>query len=458
MKGLVIAGTSSGVGKTTVASGIIGALKRRGLRVQPFKAGPDYIDPTYHSAVAGLPSRNLDGWLLSQEAVQELFTRSAQRADIAIIEGVMGLFDGRSGEGEQGSTAELAKLLGLPVVLVVDAGKMARSAAAIVLGYQRYDPHLELAGVILNNIGSSAHYQMAALPIQQATGLPVLGYLPSREDLHLPERHLGLIPTIEGIDVADYFRRLIAQTQETVYLEDLLRLTAPIQPWKRREAGLFPSAPLPKQALIALAQDKAFNFYYQDSLDLLEAWGAEIVPFSPLADEELPRGVDAIYIGGGFPELFAQELAENHGIKRALRRAAAAHMPIYAECGGLMYLGQAIVDFQGQEHEMGGILPARSSMAGARLTIGYRTVRALSNGPLVPQGSTVRGHEFHWSSLEREPSEALAAYELLDQKGRLEGYHLGGVWASYIHLHLGSASALAQNFVSAGRRWRNRQR
>jgi len=409
MKLLVIAGTHSGVGKTTVAAGVMAALRRRGLRVAAIKAGPDYIDPSYLSRAAGSPCLNLDTWLLPPDAIRELVARRAPDYDVSLIEGVMGLFDGRSGEDEAGSAAHLAKLLGAPVILVVDAYAMARSAAAMVLGYQRFDPKLRLAGVILNRVAGEAHFAMAAGPIRQTTSLPVLGHLPKDEALCLPERHLGLIPMAEGPADDEFFERLAETVERQIDLDLLLRLASTFE-W-RGVPRLFPPEPLLPQTRIAVAMDRAFSFYYQDSLDLLEAWGAEIAPFSPLADPALPPGTDAVYIGGGFPELYARELAENQGMKQSLREAAHQGKPICGECGGLMYLGKTLADPEGFTYPMVGLIPLSSTMHSRRLTLGYREARLLHDSPFLPAGETVRGHEFHWSELREPPTRSKAAYE-----------------------------------------------
>ncbi len=455
-RAIVLGGTSSGVGKTTVAAGVAAALRRRGYRAQTFKVGPDYIDPGYLAAASGLPCRNLDTWMLPRDAALELFLRASHGKDFAIIEGVMGLFDGHSPEGEAGSTAEVAKLLGAPVVLVADASKVGRSIAATVAGFRAFDPALDVAGVVLTGIAGEGHLAHARGPIQQAAGLPVLGYLPHREELRLPERHLGLVPTAEGKLDAEFLDRLAHQVEQTIDLDGLLRLARPVAIAPPQGPSLFPAAPVPRGAAIAVALDAAFNFYYQDSLDLLVAWGAEMVPFSPLADSRLPPGVAGVYMGGGFPELFAEGLASNQAMKEALRQAAASGMPIYGECGGLMYLGQRLTDSEGRAHDMVGLVPACSSMGQARLTLGYRTVRALSDGPLLRRGEAVRGHEFHWSVLADGPAGQQAAYAVLDQPGRLEGFRAGNVLASYIHLHLGARPGLASAFVQSCQRWARR--
>ena len=443
---VVIAGVRSGVGKTTIATGIMGALTRRGYAVQPFKAGPDYIDPSYHKLACGVPSRNLDTWLLPHPTVLELFQRASDRRDISVIEGVMGVFDGHSSLDEDGSTAELAKLLGAPVILVADASKVARSVAAEILGYQQFDIGLNIAGVILNGAGSLRHLEFCKPQIEETTGLPVLGYLPRRDDLVQPERHLGLIPTVEGTVARQWYDSLIAQIEETIDLDQLLKLAK-----SAREAKVvvesYPESPQPKRAIIAVAQDQAFSFYYQDSLDLLEAWGAELVPFSPLEDEELPAATGGIYLGGGFPEMFASELSANKPMHLAMKDAVKRNVPVYAECGGLMYLGQSLSDLDGKQHAMTGIISAVSRMSSKRLTLGYREVEAVSDGPMLLQGQTLRGHEFHWSTLDPPPDPARAAYRVVNQDGRAEGFQLGSVWASYIHVHLGSHRSLPRRFV-----------
>ena len=445
---IVIAGVRSGVGKTTIATGIMGALTRRGHRVQPFKAGPDYIDPSYHQLACGVPSRNLDTWLLPHPTVTELFRRASGPDKVCVVEGVMGVYDGHSSLTEEGSTAQLAKLLDAPVILVADAAKVARSVAAEVLGYQQFDPDLRIAGVILNGVGGPRHLEFCQPQIEETTGLPVLGYLPRREQFVQPERHLGLIPTVEGTVVQEWYDALIAQVEETIDLDAVLRLADTANP-PEGAPQVYPAEPQPRRARIAIALDKAFSFYYQDSLDLLEAWGAELVPFSPLADESLPPQVGGVYIGGGFPEMFARELAENRPMLESVRQALARDLPVYAECGGLMYLGQSLSDLEGADFPMVGAIPVVSSMSNSRLTLGYREVEACADTPLLESGQRIRGHEFHWSVLEETPDPGQAVYRVVDQENRLEGFRIGSIWASYIHIHLGSAPGLARRFVDS---------
>jgi len=446
--GVVIAGTSSGVGKTTVTVGVVKALRAMGLQVAPFKAGPDYIDPTYLATAAGQPCSNLDSWMMPPAALQAVFRRASAGADVAIVEGVMGLFDGR-GTDDEGSTAALAKALGLPVILVVDAAKTSRSAAATVLGFQRFDPALRVAGVILNRVASERHAALCAGPITATTGLPVLGALQRADSLHLPERYLGLTPTVEGRASGTFFEAACERVANEVDLRELLRIAAEARmPVSANGSGdPWPAAPVDRQVRIAVAADEAFSFAYPENRALLEAWGAEVVPFSPLGDDVLPASVGAVYLGGGFPELYASELAANHGLIESLRVAAARGVEVYAECGGLMYVGEALTDEEGRTHAMAALAPLRSTMAtGRRLTLGYREAAAAVDGPHVVAGQVVRGHEFHHSAIEGAWDPRRAAYRLAPE-GHAEGYASGNVWASYLHLNFASDAGLARRFI-----------
>ena len=443
---IVIAGVRSGVGKTTIATGVMGALTRRGNKVQPFKAGPDYIDPSYHQIACGVPSRNLDTWLCDHSTVLELFQRASAGCDVSVVEGVMGVFDGHSSLTEEGSTAQLAKLLGAPVILIADAAKVARSVAAEILGFQKFDPDLNVAGVILNGVGSDRHLEFCKPQIEATTGLPVLGYLPRKEEFIQPERHLGLIPTVEGTVAQQWYDGVINQVEATMDVDAILKLaqsakTPPASP------TVYPEVALSSRATIAVAQDMAFNFYYQDSLDLLTAWGAEIAPFSPLEDERLPAGASGIYLGGGFPELFASHLSDNKPMHQSIMEAVASGVPVYAECGGLMYLGKSLSDLEGVTHPMVGVIPAESAMSQSRLTLGYREVESCSDNPVLQVGQRVRGHEFHWSTLAQQPGAEESVYKVIDQENRPDGFRTRNVWASYVHIHLGSRPGLAARFV-----------
>jgi cobyrinic acid a,c-diamide synthase len=460
---LVIAGTSSGVGKTTVVVGLLAALRRRGLRVQPFKVGPDYIDPSHHTAATGTPSRNLDSWMVPKDALVELFSRACRGADLAVIEGVMGLFDGFSGRDETGSTAEIAKLLDSPVLLVMDVRSMARSAAAMALGYSRFDPDLKVAGFVLNNVGGEKHYRMVREAIEGSGIGRVFGYLPRDPELDIPERHLGLIPTPEQPLSEEHLEKLANLIETHVDVDGLLRAATgrggegengrkepltPSPPHPVSPSSLFPAVPVPRRAVIAVARDEAFNFYYQDNLDLLEAHGAELVYFSPLHDTALPKGAGALYLGGGFPEMHADVLARNRSMLESIRLVVNEGLPVYGECGGLMYLSEGIVDEAGTKHPLVGAVPGWCSMEGKRLHLGYVEVRSAVDTPLGPAGLVARGHEFHycnWDGL--DPSRG--AYRVLNQGERAEGFSLDNVLASFVHVHFAANSTLAPAFVAA---------
>lgn len=445
---IIIAGVTSGVGKTAIATGIMGALARRGLRVQPFKVGPDYIDGGYHHAAAGMLSRNLDSWMLSADGVRELFARPAIKGDVSVIEGVMGLYDGRFREGETGSTAHVAKLLDAPVVLVVDAAKVARSAAAMVLGYRQFDPSVHLAGVILNNLGSERHGQMIEEAIAETTSLPVLGKLLRHDDLKLPERHLGLVTAIENPLGEGALDRLIDRIEAGCDVDRLLAIAnaAPMTP--EPQTSLFPRERSTSTARIGVALDKAFNFYYEDNWNLVSLWGAELIPFSPLEDDAIPDNVHGLYIGGGYPEVHAAALARNDSMKASIRAAHATGMPIFAECGGFMYLCESISDFDGVAHPMVGLVPGRTVMENRRVGLGYREVRARRATLLWDAGATGRCHEFHWSRLAEPLPETNAAFDVLGE-GRTEGYAQGNLLASYLHFHFGSGTQLARRLAQA---------
>jgi len=452
MRAVVIGGVTSGVGKTTISTGIMGALSRRNLKVQPFKTGPDYIDTGYHTWVTGFPSRNLDTWMLSHQAVIELFIRAMTGKDVGVIEGVMGLFDGHSATTDTASTAELAKLLRVPVILIIDGRNGARSLAAIARGYRDFDPELTIGGVIFNGIGSESHFKLCRDAVEYYTGIKVIGYLPRRKDLVLPERHLGLVPTVEGPASEEFKQKLIEQCEATLDIPGILSLSEQASP-PPATPELFPAEPCQPVVRIAVARDKAFSFYYQDSLDLLEAWGAELVPFSPITDDTLPPDIGGVYIGGGFPEIYAGELAANNSMKKSVKAAARTGMPLYGECGGLMYLGETIHDFDGKAYVMTGVLPIKAHIDRPQLTLGYRTVQALADGPFLRKGESTRGHEFHWSNLD-STTVLTPAYSVLEIDGRDEGFHRGNVLASYIHVHLGSLPSMAPRFVDICRRFR----
>ncbi len=458
---LILAAPMSGSGKTTITAALIAAFAARGLRVAPFKVGPDYIDPTYHALAAGRACRNLDAWMLSPERVRATFAHGATRADLALVEGVMGLFDGFSGRDDAGSTAQIARLLAAPVLLVLDVSAMARSAAAIVQGVRDFDPRVRVAGVMINRVGSAAHAQMTQDAIEESTGIPVVGYLSRDDALNLPERHLGLIPTHEPGRWRAWLDAAREKIAATVNLDQVLALARGAPPLPVVDDDPFAAHNSAGRAVIAIARDAAFNFLYEDNLDLLRAAGAEIACFSPLRDCALPRGTQAIYLCGGFPEIYAAELAANEMLRAEIRAAHRAGMPIYAECGGLMYLTEAIVDAQNAAHAMVGILPGKSVLTG-RLTLGYRTVRAPRDNWLWRAGETTRGHEFHYSVWDNRPPDILPAYEIVPSEfqrdAREEGAQRDDLIASYVHLHFLARPELAARLIAAGSRIPNWKR
>lgn len=444
---LVIAAPSSGSGKSTLSSGLMAALAQEAV-VQGFKVGPDYIDPQYHSAASGRPSRNLDSWMLPRKEVTDIFARGAATADVSIIEGVMGLFDGFEALTERGSTAEVAKWLEAPVVLVMDVGKMARSAGALAFGYRGFDPALNVVGVICNNVGSDKH----ALWVRQAVesiGLPVLGCLFRDPSLKLPERHLGLKTAVERADeVADFLSNAAEAVRQQVDISALWALAGSAPPVP--ESEISRRNVRPSLVRIAVAFDEAFCFYYTDNFDWLRAMGAEIVFFSPLRDPSLPSDVKGIYLGGGYPELYAERLAANASMINSIREAVRNGHPTYAECGGLMYLSESITDLEKRTFGMVGVVPGRAEMA-PRLTMGYREVTARVDTLLLRSGEQTRGHEFHYSEWVERPVEG-AAYAVSPRYGegvRPEGYAQDTLLASYIHLHFGTDPRLAERFVLA---------
>jgi cobyrinic acid a,c-diamide synthase len=449
---LVIAGTHSGVGKTTVTLAILAALKARDRRVQPFKAGPDFIDPSHHSMVTGRLSRNLDGWMLGEVVNREIFARAAADADLSIIEGMMGLFDGSSPVNDIGSTAELAKQLDSPVLLVIDGSAMARSAAAMVSGYAKFDPAVRVAGVLFNRVSSEGHYKLLKEAVEQETDLVAVGYLRPDQAVTISDRHLGLVTAMEQA-TGELYGRLAKAAEETIDLNRIEALAASC----RELPSVAPPHPtmrkLGRAVRIGVAKDVAFCFYYPDNLELLEAEGAELVSFSPLNDQVLPD-VDMLYLGGGYPELYGEVLARNVTMRTAIRQFAECGGTIYAECGGMMYLTQAIRDFTGASHEMVGLFPAEAVMRKSDLTLGYRMVELSQDCMLGTSGATARGHEFHYSTLVPK-GELDYACALRDSRGEprgLDGLIAGNVLALYAHLHFASRPQIAKSLVSAVRR------
>ena len=464
---LMIAGTHSGVGKTTISIALIAALKRRGFRVQPFKVGPDFIDPTLHTRAAERISRNLDGWMLAPTANLQTFTRFSDNADISVVEGVMGLFDGRDALTEVGSTAEMAKSLGLPVLLVVDASAMARSAAALVHGYESFDQELDVAGIIFNRVASRGHFAYLRESVEASCNARVLGWLSPDKSVTLPERHLGLFMADEVLNDAR-LDALISWIEMGVDIEGLMRLarersqsnavTVAQQSMQKGDTHRIEVESIGRQEThlcgrppkIGVARDSAFCFYYQDNLDLLADFGAHVVEFSPISDGRLPDLLDGLYFGGGYPELNAAALAENETMRADVARFAKSGKPVYAECGGLMYLTQAIVDEQAQVFPMVGVFPTWARMQPQLAALGYAEVEGIDDRGWLRTGEQARGHEFRYSVIDEMPEHVMRRHRVSTTAGeRKEGFAAGAVLASYVHLHFGSCPRFAARFVAA---------
>ncbi|MGO9377582.1 MAG: cobyrinate a,c-diamide synthase [Dissulfurispiraceae bacterium] len=447
MKGIIIAGTHSGCGKTTVTLGLLAALAARGVTVQSFKAGPDFIDAGIHRLATGRQSINLDLWMCGDEGVLNSFCRYARMGEVSVIEGVMGLFD-----GDQGTSA-LACTLHLPVILVVDAYGMAESAGALAHGYSAWAAlsGITLAGVIFNRVGSVRHFERLKNAVQD---VDVLGYVPRDGDIEMPSRHLGLTTADEMPMSRRQVELLAAKIEEHIVIDNVLDLSCAVD-----EEICKRFVPRPGRVAlsmrIAIARDVAFSFYYDENLDLLRDAGAEIVFFSPLWDSELPSDINAIYLGGGYPELHAAHLAANTAMLSSISSWAASGRPIYAECGGLMYLSRGIDDFNGRFFEMAGIFPFKTTMQQRRSRLGYREIRLKESCILGRSGAVLRGHEFHYSTIPlgqdmKEPG-LETIYETVDAQGHpqgCEGYRIGSVLASYVHVHFGSNQRSARHFVN----------
>jgi cobyrinic acid a,c-diamide synthase len=430
---IVIAGVTSGVGKTTVAVGVMHGLIKRGLRVQPFKVGPDFIDPSYHTLVTNRNSRNLDVWMMGRQGVLDCFASACKDADIAVVEGVMGLFDGMSGKSDFASTAHVAKILDAPIVLVVDASKGARSIAAIILGFLHFDTKLRIAAVILNNVAGQRHANYITEALVGVVKVPVVGVLTRNSKIKMEERHLGLVPALE---LKESKSRMITRTAryvaECIDLDKVLSLCS---------MSSLPNArdhlEQPARASIAVALDESFNFYYTDNFIALKSCGAQLVFFSPIKEQKLPDGVHGLMVGGGFPEVLADRLEKNRSMVRSIRNAVDEGMPIYAECGGLMYLTRSISGYKGEKkaRKMAGIIEADTVMTG-RLTLNYTDAEC--NGSIF--GNThLRGHEFHYSSIENIAGDSRFAYSMKKGRGvtgNQDGFVINdNTLAAYMHLH-----------------------
>lgn len=457
MKSILIAAPVSGSGKTTITLGIMECLKRRGLIVAPFKVGPDFIDPGYHRLVTGRNSLNLDGWICSPDTVQQIFAEHATGADIAVIEGVMGLFDGFGGSSDKGSSAQIARLTGATVFLVIDAKGFARSIAPLVKGFAEFDPDIRIGGVILNNVSSQSHGRILREALATAVpAVPVVGILLRDTSLHIPSRHLGLL-TAEENELSSEYRDVLAEAVLNSIDLGLL--------WSIAGAGELFDLPEHESAItadvrIAVARDRAFCFLYETNLALLRDAGAELVPFSPIHDPVLPEGVKGIYLPGGYPEAHAGELAANRPMRAAIRDAVEMGMPVYAECGGFIYLTRGVFPDEDRElKEFAGIFPVATTMLKKRKALGYREILLKGDSILGGKGSVARGHEFHYSQIDEMPADIERLYQV--RRGEVfledEGYRYKNCLASYIHLHFGSNPGMAEAFVGSCRNFKSQR-
>ena len=448
MRGFLVSGPGTGVGKTTVSAGLMAALRKRGLRVQPFKCGPDFIDPGHHTPLCGRQSHNLDTWMLSADQNRQVFRSACHGADVAVVDGMMGLFDGVQGSGLEGSSAEIAKLLGLPILLVVDASSSAGSVAALVHGFHTFDPELRFAGVVLNRVSNHHHARLLVQALQSRYPVLPVGWVPPDEHIQLKERHLGLQVAEERAWTDNEIERLVAHVEGGLPVDAFLEsseITLP--PTFHSEPDV--AAP---SVRIGVARDKAFCFYYEAGLEELRKNGAEIVAFSPLNDRELPEGLDALYFGGGYPELNAEALSANRPLISAIRDFAEAGHPVYGECGGFMYISRELAMPDGRRWPMAGLLPTAIQMTDRLVHFGYADLHFLDDG-LAEKDTWLRGHSFHYSRVIDDggtDKKAVAHYSLSGD-AHPEGFTAGRIFGSYIHIHFAGSPLVASRFVSLAR-------
>lgn len=457
-QGFVIGAVHSNSGKTVLALGIMEALRRRGVSIQPFKAGPDYIDPGHHGALLGLPSYNLDTWMMGSEGVKKTFSEKVLKAGrTGVVEGVMGLYDGRDGLSEEGSSAHLAKVLGLPVLLVVDSSGLARSAGALIKGFETYDPAVDLRWVVFNRVGSRKHARALIDSVSTDSSVRVLGCMPKDAALKMPARHLGLVTS----DDIGRIRWQALVESAALLVEEHLDLDGLCASLKQRSAsgrisGLKRThvaacklpGPSSSRVRIAVARDKAFCFYYEENLEILRECGAELVFFSPLKDKRLPPDIGGIYLGGGYPELHARRLEANASMRVSIKAASDSGLAVFAECGGLMYLGGNIEDISGRLFSMAGVFPWTTKMLEKRKALGYREVVVPRGSLMLKKGGIVRGHEFHYSELTGVPSGTKRSFRIKGAKpAGKEGFVYRNTLATYVHLHFRSNTEFAQGFV-----------
>lgn len=451
MNRIMIAATHSGAGKTTITCGIIRALSNKKLKVQPYKVGPDYIDTSYHMLASGRISRNLDEFILPAQEIRNILAINSESSDISVIEGVMGLFDGYQADTNYCSSASMAKLLDCPVILVIDARAMAGSAAAIAAGFADFDKELDIRGFILNNVSTKSHYDILKTAIENKTGIEVLGRLPKSQDVGLPSRHLGLVMQNEITDAEHRIQKMSELVEENIDLQKIIEISSRNTDFKNERM-------IHKRydnLTIAIAKDEAFNFYYQDSIDFLSELGVRIEYFSPLNDEKVPD-CSGIYIGGGYPEVFAKRLSSNISIREHIKELSYSGLPIYAECGGLMYLGDSLIDTEKNEFSMCGVLQGRSIMSPALKRFGYCTGEFLADTILGRKADIIRGHEFHHSVFE---TDLTPVYQMRKEKSDKTtdvwsgGYKVNNTFASYLHTHFCSDYKIAYSLCDAMERY-----
>ena len=452
MKKILIAGTGSDVGKTTISLGIMQALTKRNLKVQPYKVGPDYIDPSYHTFITNRYSRNLDSYMLDDEKIKYIVKNSSKDADISVIEGVMGLYDGYGIDLDDCTSSYTSKLLKTPVILVINAKAMATSAAAMVLGYKMLDENVNIAGVITNNVRSESHYLLLKEAIEKYTGVEVLGYFPPNKEFSLESRHLGLIPSVEMDSLKTKFNNLADEIEKYIDIDRIIEIAESEEFDTSFNLQEFIDEHNCKDKTIAIAYDKAFNFYYRENIELFEKLGMKIEYFSPINDKEVPV-CDYIYIGGGFPEIFAKELHNNKNIRESIVKAHKNNIPIYAECGGLMYLGEKLEAQDKNIYDMVGIFKGCSKMTSSLKRFGYCLGEAKEDTILAKKGEIIKGHEFHHSIFESDEECAYYMRKIKDDKIIDEwdgGYSKGNTLATYLHTHFYNNLDCIANFIERG--------
>ncbi len=448
---IVLGGTNSRAGKTVISIGLMRALRDRGYVVQPFKVGPDFIDPSYHNFATGRRSRNLDGFLMKERDIRECFARCSKGADFAVVEGAMGLYDSHDALDERGSTAHISKVLSAPVLLIANVERIARSAAALVKGFEVLDPNVKIEGVVLNRLGTERHIQKAKTAVEELAGMPVVGAIPRQDRATVPERHLGLVPAHERVGIEELFKDLASLVEEYVDVDEVIEIArAAGELEKSKENELFRARKNTSDIVLGVVRDKAFSFYYEDNMDAFAA-RAHIEFIDSLNDDKLPD-IDALYIGGGFPEVFAGEIEDNVSLRDDIKDFCKSGRQVYAECGGMMYLGKSI-SVGGKEYGMVDFLPLKTEMEKSFQALGYTISRVAKDNPISVAGDVLLGHEFHHSKVKLF-GDALYACEMIRGKGIAsgrDGILVKNTLGCYSHLHVLSYPKMVENFLSKAR-------